>query len=461
MAKPKLSPMMQQYLDIKEEHQDCILFFRLGDFYEMFFEDAKTASRELELTLTGKQCGLEERAPMCGVPFHAAETYISRLIDKGYKVAVCEQTEDPAAAKGIVKREVIQIVTPGTVVSSTMLREDENNFIASVYADDIDVGLSYCDVSTGEIRLTSIENPGRRESLINELVKISAREVILDVHTAEAIDIEDIRPVTEACFNIADESCYRREAARDLIKRQFGVSSLHGIGIEEDSASEMSLGALLFYLHETQKNDLSHIRSLNVYFMSQNMSLDKSTIKNLELTETLFEKKLQGSLLGVLDKTHTAMGSRKMKQWLKEPLNSVELIRRRLDGVETLLDSVIIRNNIKEYLRQIYDFERLAGRIATGKANGRDLKALSASCRVLPEIRMELESLDSLILTDIHSRIFPLARVFETIDAGIVDEPPFTVKEGGLIRPGYSEELDDLKASIADARSWIASLEAS
>ncbi|MDO4176707.1 MAG: DNA mismatch repair protein MutS [Bacillota bacterium] len=453
--------MMQQYLDIKEEHQDCILFFRLGDFYEMFFDDAKTASRELELTLTGKQCGLEERAPMCGVPFHAAETYISRLIEKGYKVAICEQTEDPASAKGIVKREVIQIVTPGTVVSSTMLKENENNYIASVFMDENSVGLSYCDVSTGEIRLSSIDGYGRRESLINELVKINAREVILDQNTADAIDIEDIRPITEACFNIADESFYRRDAARDSIKRQFSVGALHGIGVEEDSAGEMALGALLLYLHDTQKNDLSHIRNLSVYVMGQHMSLDKSTIKNLELTETLFEKKLQGSLLGVLDKTHTAMGSRKMKQWLREPLNNVDMIRLRLDGVDTLLENVIIRNNIKEHLKQVYDFERLAGRIATGKANGRDLIALSGSCRVLPEIRMELESVDSAILEDIHDRIYPLSDVFETIDAGIVDEPPFTVKEGGLIRAGYSEELDNLKASIADAQNWIASLEAS
>ena len=460
-AKSKLSPMMQQYLDIKKEHQDSILFFRLGDFYEMFFDDAETASRELELTLTGKQCGLEERAPMCGVPFHAAETYIGRLIEKGYKVAICEQVEDPAASKGIVRREVIQIVTPGTVISSGMLKEDENNYIASVFADSESIGLSYCDVSTGEIRLTSITNPGKREALVNELVKINAREVIMNEETADAIDIEDIRPICEACFNIAGSFCYREEAARDAILRQFKVGALHGIGIEEGSAAESALGALLIYLHDNQRNELSHIRELSVYSMEQHMSLDKSTIRNLEITETLFEKKLQGSLLGVLDKTNTAMGSRKMKQWLREPLKDVDLINGRLEGVQLFLDYPIQRNNIRECLKQVYDFERLAGRIATGKANGRDLIALKESCSVLPEIRYELQSLGGNLLSELHNMISPLEDIFEIIDRGIVDEPPYTVKEGGIIKPGFSRELDDLKASIADAQHWIASLEGS
>ena len=460
MAKSKLSPMMQQYLDIKKEHQDDILFFRLGDFYEMFFDDAKTASRELELTLTGKNCGLEERAPMCGVPFHAAETYIAKLIEKGYKVAICEQTEDPASAKGIVKREVIQIVTPGTAMGSFMLSEKENNYIASVFTGEEEIGLSFCDVSTGEIRLTTLSASGRIESLVNELVKINAREVILDQNTADVINVENIRPVCEAYFNIIDDRFYRRDAMSDAIKRQFNVNALHGIGIEEDTSAETALGSLLLYLLDTQKNDLSHIRNLKVYSMGQHMSLDKSTIKNLELTETLFEKKLKGSLLGVLDKTHTAMGSRKMKQWIREPLNNAYLISERLDAVEALYDNTIIRNNIQEYLKQVYDFERLAGRIATGKANGRDLIALAGSCRVLPEIRMELESMDSVLLHKLCDEIYPLEDVFTKIDTAITDDPPFTVKEGGLIRSGYSADLDELKESISSAQDWIASLEA-
>lgn len=253
MAAPKLSPMMTQYMEIKANYQDCILFFRLGDFYEMFFDDAKLASRELELTLTGKNCGMEERAPMCGVPFHSAETYIARLINKGYKVAICEQTEDPASVKGIVKREVIQIVTPGTVLSSTMLNEKENNYIASIYEDQHSIGLAYCDVSTGEICLTSISGAGSLENLVNELVKINASEIILDSETAEAIDTENIKPVTEAYFNLLNEEYYKTDAIRNAIKRQFNVTALLGLGVEEDSPAETALGSLLIYLHETQK----------------------------------------------------------------------------------------------------------------------------------------------------------------------------------------------------------------
>lgn len=459
MAAPKLSPMMTQYMEIKSEYQDCILFFRLGDFYEMFFDDAILASRELELTLTGKNCGLEERAPMCGVPFHSAETYISRLINKGHKVAICEQTEDPASAKGLVKREVIRIVTPGTVLSSTMLNEKENNYIASVYLDEESIGLSYCDVSTGEINLTTISGNNSLENLINELVKINAREVILDNSTSEAIDTENIKPVTEAYFNILNEDYYKADAVRNSIKRQFSVSALLGLGIEENSAAEIAVGALLIYLHETQKNNLSHIAALNTYSMGQHMSLDKSTIKNLELTETLFEKKLQGSLLGVLDKTRTAMGSRKMKQWLKEPLNDVRMINARLDAVDILVDDILKRNNIREHLKRVYDFERLTGRIACGSANGKDLIALKASCFVIPEIKTEITGTSASLLNDLNERIHPLREVFDLISDSIVEDVPFTIKEGGLIKPGYSNELDELKNSIKDAQDWIAGLE--
>lgn len=461
MAAPKLSPMMQQYMDIKSSYQDCILFFRLGDFYEMFFDDAKTASRELELTLTGKQCGMEERAPMCGVPFHSADTYIARLVEKGYKVAICEQTEDPAAVKGIVKREVVQIVTPGTVISSSMLRENENNYIASIYADDDSTGLSYCDISTGEIYLTDIRGIGRRENLLNELVKIDASEVILDENTFSAVDAEDMKPVTEAYFNVIGEEFYRQDAARDAILRQFNITALLGIGVEEGSASEAALGALLLYLIETQKNDLSHIAELTTYSLGQHMSLDKSTIKNLELTETLFEKKLKGSLLGVLDKTHTAMGSRKLKQWLKEPLNDVSMIKERLDAVEFLLDEVLVRNNLKEYLKRVYDFERLTGRIAYGTANGKDMIALRNSCVVLPDIKAELDATGSDLLDMLNEQIHPLDQVYDLIDRSIVEDPPFVIKEGRLIKSGFSQELDELKASIKDAQDWIAGLETS
>ena len=459
MAAQKLSPMMRQYMEIKEEYKDCILFFRLDDFYEMFFEDAKLVSRELELTLTGKNCGMEERAPMCGVPFHSAETYIARLVERGYKVAICEQTEDPASAKGIVKREVIQIVTPGTVISSSMLDENENNYIASVVADDRAIGLSYCDVSTGEIRLTSIKGSGMAESLINELVKINAREIVLDETTGQLLDADNMKNITGAYFNVLAASYYEPYAVRSAILRQFDVSALLGLGIEEDSASEAALGALLIYLHETQKKSLGHIAQLNVYSMGQNMSLDKATIKNLELTETLFEKKIRGSLLGVLDKTHTAMGSRKLKQWIKEPLNDVTAINDRLDAVEALLDQVIIRNNIKESLKRVYDFERLTGRIACGTANGKDLIALRNSCSVLPDIKDELASLETALVSGIAENIHSLEHVYDLIDKGIVEDPPFSVREGGIIKEGHSDQLDALKASIKDAQDWIAGLE--
>ncbi|MBQ6495580.1 MAG: DNA mismatch repair protein MutS [Firmicutes bacterium] len=466
MSKEKLSPMMRQYLDVKENHQDCILFFRLGDFYEMFFDDAKLASRELELTLTGKNCGLEERAPMCGVPFHSADTYIARLVEKGYKVAICEQTSDPASSKGLVSRDVVQIVTPGTVISSTMLDERENNYIASIYADEGSIGFAYCDISTGEARMTCVEGPDRIETIVNEIVKINASEIVLDQNMADLLDVEGLKPIVDAYFNVLDDTFYRLESSEETIKKQFHVSALYGIGLDDRPSTEYALGALLLYLLDMQKNDLEHIRSISYYSVGQHMSLDKATIRNLELTETLYEKKLQGSLLGVLDKTHTAMGSRRMKQWLKEPLNNVGMIRRRLDAVGDLAGDIIHRNDIKECLKRVYDFERLTGRIATGKANGRDMIALRNSCHVLPDIKYALQDLvgsgdgDDL-LAELYDNIYDLSEVYELIDRGIVEEPPFTVKEGGLIKEGYSEQLDSLKASIFDAQNWIASLEAS
>ncbi len=460
MATSKLSPMMQQYMDIKHDYTDCILFFRLGDFYEMFFDDAVLASRELELTLTGKSCGMEERAPMCGVPFHSAETYIGRLVERGYKVAICEQTEDPAAAKGIVKREVIRVVTPGTLISSAMLKENENNYIVSVFYDEENIGLTYCDISTGEISLTSIDGPALRESLINELVRINASEILMDENTGISMDIEDAGNILSTYFNILDPSYYKADAVRNAVKRQFDISALLGIGIEEDSAAEYALGSMLIYLHETQKNALNHISYLNIYSMGDRMSLDKSTIKNLELIETLFEKKTKGSLLGIIDRTHTAMGARKLKQWIKEPLNDVIKINERLDAVEDLLDNVLMRNNIKEYLKQVYDFERLTGRIACGTANGKDLIALRNSCRVLPDIKAELSSAGSFLLKAINENINSLEKIYGLIDSAIVEDAPLTVKEGGLIKPGYSSALDELKNSIKDAQDWITGLEA-
>lgn len=457
----QLTPMMQQYMEIKENYQDCILFFRLGDFYEMFFEDAITASKEMEITLTGKSYGQEEKAPMCGVPYHAADAYIAKLIDKGYKVAICEQVEDPATAKGIVKREVVQIVTPGTVVSQTMLNEKENNYLASVFLDETGAGLAYCDVSTGEISTTELKGPRYIERLINELVKIRAKEVIANETAALDGLSEEIRDASGAYFSILNAQYYNQSVAADSVQRQFKVKSLKGLGVEELPLAVLALGALLSYLFETQKQNLSHLAHLNVYDTAGHMSLDKATIKNLELTETLFEKKVQGSLLGVLDKTQTAMGSRKMKQWLREPLNELADIKGRLNAVELLTDQVLLRNNIKEHLKKIYDLERLAGRIACGNANGKDLIALRNSIFVLPDMKSELVSCGDPLLEKLEASMDSLTEIYELIERAIAPEPPFTVKEGGLIQKGYSEELDGMKHSIVDGQTWIAGLEAS
>ncbi len=454
-----LSPMMQQYMEIKEQNKDSILFFRLGDFYEMFFEDAITTSKELELTLTGKNCGLEERAPMCGVPFHSADGYIAKLIDKGYKVAICEQVEDPATTKGLVKRAVVQVVTPGTVTSGNMLSEKENNYIASIYYDGKAIGLCYCDISTGEINVTEFSGLTMKEVLNNELVRISPKEIIINDSASTFVDLDEIRDMTDAYFTVLNDQYYQRTTARKSIERQWKVKGLSGIGLEEKRHGVFALGAQLGYLLETQKQSMSHLTAPNIYQIGNYMSLDKSTIRNLEITETLMEKTTEGSLLGVLDKTHTAMGSRKMKKWLREPLNDGTEIRDRLDAVGALVDDFMCRNNLKESLKAVYDFERLSARIACGNANGRDLIALCSSLYVLPEIKIDLEDSHSSLLRELSGEIDTLTQVFTSIDAAITDDPPFTIKEGGLINDGYSEELDEIKHSIKDAKVWIAELE--
>ena len=456
----KLSPMMEQYMEIKSNHEDCILFFRLGDFYEMFYDDAKLASRELELTLTGKNCGQEERAPMCGVPFHAADSYIAKLVERGYKVAICEQVEDPATTKGLVKREVIQIVTPGTVTSQSILDEKENNYLASVYFKEDGMSISYCDISTGELFATEVTQGNLYEILVNELVKIKPKEVLINEDCRHLVDENEIVNLTEAFINWNNVSIYTEKALTQLIKAQFHCISLTGLGIDSLPNTIMSLGALFAYLLETQKQTLGNLISVDIYQIGKHMSLDKATLRNLEITETLYDKKVQGSLLGVLDKTHTAMGSRKMKQWLKEPLNNVEEINYRLDSVEELVDQVIVRNNLTQALKEIYDFQRLTGRIACGTANAKDLIALRNSIRVLPEIKDQLDYFDAPYLKDLNLDIDSLDEIYNLINDSIVEDPPFTIKDGGIILPGYSKELDDLKFSIKDGKAWISNLEA-
>ena len=457
----KLSPMMEQYLETKEQYKDCILFYRLGDFYEMFFDDAKLASKELELTLTGRNCGLEERAPMCGVPFHAADTYIARLVERGYKVAICEQMEDPALAKGLVKRDVIRVVTPGTLTSQTMLKENENNYICSVYFAEKEGELAVCysDISTGELYLTEYHGNDVYQTLINELVKIKASEIILSESMAASVNMDEMKLLTEAFFDVMPDQTYNEKSFRDMILSQFGTISLTSLGMDGRGADVMALGALLSYLFETQKQDLKAITRINRYEVGTHMTLDKATIRNLEITETLYDKNVKGSLLGVLDKCQTAMGSRRLRQWLREPLNDSYEINRRLDGVEELFNELLMRNNIREALRQIYDFQRLMGRIAYGNANGKDLIALRNSIAVLPDIKEELSGASSDILRDLNDRIHDFSSVYDRIDRAISEDAGFTIREGGLIKDGYSEELDNLKYSIKDGKEWISSLE--
>lgn len=457
-----LTPLMRQYLEIKENHKDCILFFRVGDFYEMFFDDAIVASREMEVTLTGKSCGRPEKAPMCGVPYHAFDTYAGRLVEKGYKVAVCEQMEDPSTVKGIVRREVIRIITPGTLISPTMLLENENNYLASIFISRERAGLSYCDISTGELYATQLSGRDIQEQLLNELVRIKAREILLNPQAQEYDICDSIRAHLDTYSNFLSEGIYDAAQAEKQICSQFHVGSLMGLGLEDSPETVLSLGALFSYLFETQKQDLSHINRVQVYDTGRQMSLDKATIKNLELTETLFEKKVQGSLLGILDKTHTAMGSRRMKQWLREPLNTLSEIQSRLDAVEVLVNDVLTRNQMKEALKKIYDLERLSGRVACGNANGKDLIALKHSVYILPEIKACLADVsESRLLAQLEQKLDSLKEVYEKIDKALVEEPPFSVREGELIRQGYSSELDSLKASIRDGQLWIAGLEGS
>ncbi|MDR2087789.1 MAG: DNA mismatch repair protein MutS, partial [Clostridiales Family XIII bacterium] len=454
-----MTPMMRQYNEIKEQHKDCILFFRLGDFYEMFFDDAITASRELDITLTGKSSGDGERAPMCGVPHHAAEAYLAKLAERGHKVAICEQIGDPSEAKGIVKREVIRIVTPGTLTGRSMLQERENNYLASLFLCENRAGLAFCDISTGEMNACEIEGAGLRETLLNEMVRIKAGEVLLHPG-ADADDIadelrrNDIRHITP----LPAES-FAKETSERLILRHFGVRSPEGLGLAEKPFLTRALGGLLQYLNETQKQTLAHMRRLRVYSADDRMSLDKATLRNLEITEALHDGQARGSLLGVLDRTLTAMGGRLVRRWLRAPLNRRAEIEARLEATDCLLGHILQRNNLRELLRSMYDLERLAGRLSCGGANGRDMIALRNSIALLPDIKAEIASCDAALLRVLAAEMDELSEAEALISAAIREDAPHALKDGGLIREGYSRELDELKLSIRDGRAWIASLE--
>ena len=454
----KLSPMMQNYMETKKAYSDCILFYRLGDFYEMFYDDALTASRELELTLTGKNCGLKERAPMCGVPFHAAQIYINKLVKKGYKVAICEQVEDPKEAKGLVKREVTRIATPGTNIDMETLSEESNNFIMCVYYSEDVYGIAVSDITTG-IFLTTEVNDSRK--LVDEIYKFSPSEIICnEAFTVSGFDFDDLKQHLSAVVYSLEPWYFDDDMCEEALKRQFGVGDISGLGLTKKSSLTVASAALIQYLSESQKGSIGQIRSINIYNVSDYMILDSATRRNLELTETMLDKTKKGSLLYVLDKTKTAMGARMIRAFLEQPLTDKTQIQNRLDAVEAFKDDLILREEIREYLSPVYDLERLMGKINYHSANPRDLIAFANSIRMLPPVKNLL--LDSKVTTvrELGEGLDTLEDLCSLIDSSISEDAPVTIKEGGIIKTGYSEKVDSLRNAKTEGKKWLAQLEA-
>lgn len=453
-----VTPMMQHYLKTKEENKDCILFYRLGDFYEMFFEDAKIASKELELTLTGKSCGLEERAPMCGVPFHAADTYINRLVAKGYKVAICEQVEDPKLAKGIVKREVIRIVTPGTNIDMQSLDETKNNYIMSIVYLADKYGVATCDVTTGDFFVTEVDS---ERKLLDEMNKYAPSEVICnEAFYMSGVDIEDMKNRLSIAVSSLDAWYFGDELAKETLLSHFKVASLQALGLEDYDCGVISAGALLKYLYDTQKNSMEHILAIHPYSIGKFLILDSSTRRNLELVETLREKQKRGSLLWVLDKTKTAMGARLLRSYVEQPLIEKAEIIKRQKFIETLNKQAITRDEFREYLNPIYDLERLITRISYQTANPRDLIAFRNSIEMLPPIRTLLADVDCALADEIKADFDCLEDLYELIESSVQEEPPISVREGDIIKDGYNEEVDRLRSAKTQGKSWLADVEA-
>ena len=453
-----LTPMMQQYMETKKEYKDCILFYRLGDFYEMFFDDALTASRELEITLTGKNCGLEERAPMCGIPYHAVDGYLNKLVSKGYKVAICEQVEDPKQAKGIVKREVVRIVTPGTNLNTQALDETTHNYIMCIVYSADRYGLSDADVTTGDYLVTEIDSSTK---LRDEIYKFMPSEIICnEAFYMSGMDLDDMKNRIGITIYSLDAWYFDDAICERTLKEHFHVSSLEGLGLKDYDCGVIASGALLQYLLETQKNELTHLSRLTGYVTGKYMLLDSSTRRNLELCETLREKQKRGSLLWVLDKTRTAMGGRTLRKYVEQPLIDAESIEERLNSVEELKNNAICREEIREYLGAIYDLERLMSRVTYQSANPRDLIALKSSLAMLPPIHCILADMSTKGLCDIREQMDTLEDLCSLITEAIQEEPPLAMKEGGIIREGYSEEVDRLRNAKSDGKTWLAELEA-
>ena len=453
----KVTPMMRQYLETKKEYSDCILFYRLGDFYEMFFEDAEVVSRELELTLTGKSCGLEERAPMCGVPYHAVDSYLTRLVSRGYKVAVCEQVEDPKLAKGLVKREVVRIVTPGTNLDTCALDESKNNYIMSIVYVDSRYGISAADVTTGDYFVTEVDS---ERKLLDEISKYMPSEVICnEAFLVSGLDLEELRHRLGMAIYPLDAWYFDDQMACQTLTDHFHVASTDGLGLEDYDCGVIAAGSLLKYLQELQKTSLEHMTKLEPYSTSRYMVIDSSTRRNLELVETLREKQKRGTLLWVLDKTKTAMGARMLRSYVEQPLIDRMQIEQRLDAVAELKKNMICREELREYLNPVYDLERLISRVVYQTANPRDLIALKTSLKMLPPIRAMMEDFSSELLIRMREELDPLEDIWQLIEASIEEDPPISVREGGMIRSGFDEQVDRLRSARTEGKSWLARIE--
>ena len=449
-----MTPMMEQYFEIKNQYKDYILFYRLGDFYEMFFDDAVTASRELELTLTGRDCGEAERAPMCGVPFHAAEQYIGRLIDKGYKVAICEQVEDPALAKGLVKRDIIRVVTPGTLIETDLLSEKKNNYICAIYFGESDYGICFCDVSTAKICATSFSKQGDEKRLQNELATFMPRETITNLSAVEMGEVADL--ITERFGSMLSDNQpgrFEYASALDRVKKQFGDTLKPGVA--EDRPLVAAVGALLDYISEMQRSDVGYIKELEIYDGGQYVELDANTRRNLELIETMRNKEKRGSLLWVLDKTETAPGARMLRSWLEHPLRTPALIAKRQGAVGELFGNYMLREEMMSALSNVLDLERLMTKIVYGTANGRDLLAVSATLSVLPELRALLENCGDAELARIYAELDLLTDLNDKIKSAIDEEAPVSVREGKIIKDGYNQDVDYLRSVMNNGKSWV------
>lgn len=450
-----LSPMMKQYFEIKEQYSDCLLFFRLGDFYEMFFDDAKTASAALDITLTGRDCGQQERAPMCGVPFHSADQYVDRLIEQGFKVAICEQMEDPAVAKGIVKREVVRVITAGTVTSEHLLEDKKNNYLCSIYIDKNGCGMTFADITTGELAATEFSGTDLSTEIMNELSRNLPSEILMNENPLQAELTKIIKERLNVNVQLKNDMFDTQQIANQKILEQFGENP-----VTSSSHLTISIAVVLEYLLQTQKRSLPHIREVKIYYTNQFMNIDFSTRRNLELTETMRERRKRGSLLWVLDKTMTAMGGRCLRSWIDKPLLSCGQIKHRQSGVEKFVKDPVLRGEIREILSPIQDLERLVSKIVTGAALPRDMIALSRSINGIGDIKHALLSLQCEMLCEIGERLDPLEDVAGLIYRAIVEEPPFSVREGGIIRDGFDEDVDKFRKAMNEGTSWLAGLEA-